>query len=83
MICFEFFQQFMAVLGSNQLINHVHGRRKQHFDIGLGGGVCNRFGQQAFTDPGIADQHNVFFLPDKFQIHEAEEQVFLFFCVMR
>ena len=63
----EFFQQGMVRFSADQMIEHIHRGGEKRFDTGLSSVVGNTLGQVAFSNPRIANQDDIHFLPKKLQ----------------
>lgn len=58
------------------MIEHVHCGCKQYPLIGLAGTPGQDFGEEGFSDAGIADDHDTGAVANEVEIHEAKDAVF-------
>lgn len=66
----------MIDLGSEQVIEHVHGGGEQHALISLAGAPCHELGQECFAHARISDEHDVGSFGEKGEIEQAQEAWF-------
>ena len=73
----ELTNQGMIGLGGGQLIDHIHGRGKTAFDVGVAGGKDQGLGQEGFAGAGIADEKDIPAFGDEVEREEVEDLGFL------
>jgi len=60
-------------LGSEQVIEHIHGGGEQHALIGLTGAPSDEFSQKSLAHTGIADQHEIGAFVEERQIEQTQD----------
>ena len=73
----ELFQQRVVRLRSNQLINHVNGRGKEHLDIGVAGRIGQAFRQEGFARTRIANENDSTVGRDEVEVAQRQDTSFL------
>ena len=72
----KFAHQGVIDLGSQQVVQHVHGGGEEGPHIGLAGSPAEDLGKVCFARPGIADQDNVGAVLQEVEIEQPEDAAF-------
>src|SRR5215475_14591959 len=70
-------QQRMVRLRGNEVINHVNGGGKEHFDIGVAGRIGEAFGQEGFACTRVANENDIAVGGDEVEIAQCQDTGFL------
>ena len=72
----EFADQGVIDLGSEQLVEHLHGGGEEHAHVGLAGAPAEDLRQEGFPHAGITDNDHIGALLEEVQVEQVEEAVF-------
>jgi hypothetical protein len=59
------------------MVDHVHGRGKEHLAIGVAGRIGEAFRQEGFACPRIANKNDVTVGGDEVEVEQGQETGFL------
>ena len=68
---FQLADQRVIDVGSQEMIEHVHGGGEEHTLIGLTGAPCNDLGEESFPNARISDEHEIDAFGQKREIEQA------------